>query len=119
MQITEAVWTTVALVGCGFSLWAALDGLFDYREICHAIESHRAVYRGPRWWIALGNLVSSCAWALVWVGFAGIGLAVISRHFVEYAGPALVVVVLLMLGIQLWNRYARHKLDVAVTRGAA
>jgi hypothetical protein len=115
----EAVWTGIAVIGFCFSLWAALDGWLDFASVREEIRRGHLIYRGPRWWIAVGNLASSGGWAFAWLMGIAIGVMAITRVRVEDAGSVLVVMFLLLAAIQVWNRYARRKVSRAVSHGRA
>jgi hypothetical protein len=115
----ESAWTGVAVIGFCFSVWAAVDGWLDFASVREEIRRGHLIYRGPRWWIAIGNLASSSAWAFAWLLGIAVGVMAITRAWIEYVGWALVAMFLLLAAIQVWNRYARRKVSRAVSHGRA
>lgn len=117
----EVAWTAVAVIGLLFSLWATLEGHLDLRaiRIMAGRPSPRVRIGGPRWWIALGNLVSSLLWVIVWSGFTFVGTiamrtppnpALVRAAQDDDTGWALVCLVAVLAAIQAWNRYVRIRL---------
>jgi hypothetical protein len=115
----EFVWTGIAVIGFLFSLWAAGDGWLDLASVRAEIKRGHLLYRGPRWWIAMGNFVSSTGWAFAWLMGFTIGCMVITRILAEYVGWLLVLMFLLLAVVQVWQRYARGKVGVATVLGTA
>lgn len=115
----ELVWTGIAVIGFLFSLWASADARLDFASVREEIRRGHLVYRGPRWWIAISNLVSSTSWGFAWLMGIAIGFMAITHIWVQYAGWFLVLMFLLLAAIQAWNRYGRRKVSVATTRGTA
>lgn len=108
----EWTWTTLAAFGLIFSAWACYDAYLDLRSVRAAARDPRTriLIGGPRWWIAVGNLVSSLGWTLAWAGFVAIGLMAITRTRPDAIGWALLAVLVDLALIQAWNRYARIRL---------
>jgi Ca2+/Na+ antiporter len=115
----EAIWSSIAAIGFLFSVWAAGDGWLDFGAVREEIRRGHLIHRGPRWWIAVGNLIGSGAWAFAWLLGLAIGFMAITRVRVESIGWVLVAMFLLLAAIQVWNRYARRKVSRAVSHGRA
>jgi hypothetical protein len=115
----EFVWTGIAVIGFLFSLWAAGDGWLDLASVRTEIKRGHLVYRGPRWWIAIGNAVSSTVWAFAWLMGLSIGCMVIAHIWSEYIGWLLILMFLLLAVVQVWQRYARQKVGAANAWGTA
>lgn len=123
----EIAWTAVAVIGLLFSVWAAGDAYLDLSSVQKAARrgTGRIKTGGPRWWIAMGNLVSSALWAFVWLGFAVLGWVAMGiptppdspeTHSL-LIGWSLVAMVLVLAVIQFWNRYVRIRLRRLTSRG--
>lgn len=114
----EMIWTVVAVIGLLFSVWASIEAYLDLQSIRTAAGRPRPRVRigGPRWWIALGNLVSSAIWTVVWVGFVYLGYVALrlppnpAMEHADQTGWALVWLVILLAIVQAWNRYVRIRL---------
>jgi hypothetical protein len=99
-----------AVLGLLVNTWTLLDAVSNLRAVYRAIELQIARRGGPRWWIAWGELVSNIGWSLVFLDITLIGVWSISGTLDGWAGPMLVVMVILMGYTALWNRFIREKL---------
>jgi hypothetical protein len=115
----EVAWSVIAALGLLFTLWTVGDNVQNFRQIRRAIKLGRAVYGGPRWWIAVGSLGSSGITTAIWICMllagviamtVGPGSPESTRVWTGYAVSGfLVAAVVLMLVVQVWQLIARWK----------
>ena len=115
----EVIWTLIAVIALGFTLWIIVDNAQNYRAVMAAVRRGNAVVRGPRWWVALASLVSSVAMLIVWGGFIGVGIVAMTtpppatttnQVASNIIGWILVGIEVVLAGIQVWQVYARTKI---------
>ena len=116
----EITWTMLSVIAIGCTAWIVDDNVRNFNAIREAVRQGRAVAWGPRWWVALASLVSSCAMFLVWLVFATIGVLAMTTSvhsdplyrmwIATVTGWGLILATLILAGIQVWQVYARTKI---------
>src|SRR5688500_11525535 len=66
MTQQERAWTLIAACGLVFTSWLIDDSIKNLQALYRAIHLGYAWVYGPRWWLAVGSMVSSIGMYLVW-----------------------------------------------------
>lgn len=112
----EATWTAIAVMALIFTVWHLWDNWLNWQALMIAIKLGTAYRLGPRWWIALSSLVTSCGLLIVWLGFAGLGVAAMTvpppltsdRQTVSMVSAWLLVCIESVLAaVQIWQAWVR------------
>jgi hypothetical protein len=117
MTQQERAWTLIAACGLVFTSWLIDDSIKNLQALYVAIRRGYAWVYGPRWWLAVGSVVSSVGMYFIWLGFVLLGVVVlhvapdtplaIRLTVASMTGNTLISMTSILLLLQIWYVFIR------------
>jgi len=78
----EWSWTIVLTASCLYAIRNLTLSVKDVNALSHAIERGEALFKGPRWWWGIGQVIGNTIFALFLGVYAAVGAVAIAQDLI-------------------------------------